>query len=1087
MGNCSCDRPVFKKHVRRIYVEYPEGSVGASDSSRFRGLIKYASSCPDKLPNIGGYLLKQIYRDTSVPNTRRIEIAISAFEALLSVITLPLDFYADCVIQAITTMFDNSTSPEFNLHGLKLLLAFVTHQEYKSDHEVKKFYGTLQKLCVKQGLASDEIRLDALSTLKEMMLVDKHDTVIDSLEDFIPVIFDNITCSEFERHGKSASGIGRAARSCFNIICLRTLSNPTVHERDDFEKSRRHSLSMSYSVLIDNDGMVQNFWAYERLMSSLIAFLSKQDWNPLEFCANVFLYFHRVAKWDLMKICRSIAASMKKIPTGSGSRRLDRHDRIILLLYKIFRGQAYGAVVSPSCVHLSAAVREIFKQTLNLIINSTEKGENYPEGKAPSVDRFASHTLTCLEPLFSSLSYTDTLLLLTDLLDDWLKKAWIAESYYGTELILRIAGHVSMQRKRFPKSVSPIRIKKVLVLALRFQSNAKLSLIQPLWKKICLLSSKLLLNILIPPTPPLCSPRGDDVESPAFSVDLRSRAVYVDQTLQLQRRVQIAECFKLPWFEDFRLYLYLCLYNGFRSNNLSHEMASSLHRLLIVVMNSDQQLDISNIIKLLTILQDEVNSEAVVPRTRDLVRCCILATLIQLARGISISGKKRKDAEMVESAKAAEVALMHIAGTWSTQQDNDVKLAVSPVTGLLIIAKERRIDKSTDFTEFSESDNLCEFFGSLIPMPTEDELREWFQHINDVHTKYSKGISDETSAHTHNSYQTRFSRMTPTKSNEAPKELNTIGDDEPSYVRRFDKCETFQEFSEAFTFNHRKSECELQQLMSMELHWDYPSPIQADDLVLEHELADCPKLVNNQMSESPRRHKEIRNLFGNKRRRDVLRNIASQHLAHPSPRLGQTLNKLFDKFGFVELPLEEGLVSFELGNESIDILRSSQLMRELRYMGEYEKTGIERFIQVRKNVQASAKEWFLRIKKNVQEKRQARRNPFVIGEGIRALLQKGEQALMVPGNDFELEDVSSRLINELSEIRKSDPCKDYVSTNFQTNFKFPSSYPTTPGTIKYFEKANSIRTVNSLIPLHMEEEYFYEESDCSSLNYELAF
>merc|ERR1719357_2198724 len=109
-------------------------------------------------------------------------------------------------------------------------------------------------------------------------------------------------------------------------------------------------------------------------------------------------------------------------------------------------------------------------------------------------------------------------------------------------------------------------------------------------------------------------------------------------------------------------------------------------------MNSDQQLDISNMIKLLTILQDEVNSEAVVTQTRDLVRCCILAILIQLARGISISGTKRKNAEMVENAKEAEVALMHIAGTRITQRDNDVKLAVSPDTGLLIVAKKRRIE-----------------------------------------------------------------------------------------------------------------------------------------------------------------------------------------------------------------------------------------------------------------------------------------------------------------------------------------------------------------------------------------------------------
>merc|ERR1719233_1352283 len=166
-----------------------------------------------------------------------------------------------------------------------------------------------------------------------------------------------------------------------------------------------------------------------------------------------------------------------------------------------------------------------------------------------------------------------------------------------------------------------------------------------------------------------------------------------------------------------------------------------LHRLMIVVMSSDRQLDVKNIIMLLTILQDEVNSEAAVPNTRYMVRCCILSLLIQLARGILISGKQEKNSDIVEKAMAVEKALLSVARTRAYQENGTIILAVCPVTGLLA-AKEIRIEKPTDFTDFSEPDNLCELFETLTPMPVEEELREWFQRINEVHTKYSKGISD---------------------------------------------------------------------------------------------------------------------------------------------------------------------------------------------------------------------------------------------------------------------------------------------------------------------------------------------------------
>jgi len=154
-------------------------------------------------------------------------------------------------------------------------------------------------------------------------------------------------------------------------------------------------------------------------------------------------------------------------------------------------------------------------------------------------------------------------------------------------------------------------------------------------------------------------------------------------------------------------------------------MATSLHRLLIVVMSSDRHWDVSNIIMFMTILQDEVNSGTIAPKTQDLVRCCILSVLIQLARGLMISGTTQKDTEMVKKAKAVEKTLLRVAGTRVSQQNHNLKLAVCPVTGLLS-AKQLSKQKSTDSTDFSEPDNLCKLFETLTPIPTEEQLKEWF-------------------------------------------------------------------------------------------------------------------------------------------------------------------------------------------------------------------------------------------------------------------------------------------------------------------------------------------------------------------------
>jgi len=198
MGNISCSkyRPPYKNHVRRVYhiKENPE----FVDPARFKRLTQYARSSPEYLPSIGRYLLKQIKRDTVVHNTTRIEIGISALEALLTQDSLPLDALTQYVIQAIVLMFD-SNSPELNIHGLKLLLAFITHKEYRNEHDLEKFYKQLKNLCRTNNLASDEICPLALNTLKEMLRIDDDESIVERLGEILDVIFENIADNEFRQ------------------------------------------------------------------------------------------------------------------------------------------------------------------------------------------------------------------------------------------------------------------------------------------------------------------------------------------------------------------------------------------------------------------------------------------------------------------------------------------------------------------------------------------------------------------------------------------------------------------------------------------------------------------------------------------------------------------------------------------------------------------------------------------------------------------------------------------------------------------------------------------------------------------------
>jgi len=263
---------------------------------------------------------------------------------------------------------------------------------------------------------------------------------------------------------------------------------------------------------------------------------------------------------------------------------------------------------------------------------------------------------------------------------------------------------------------------------------------------------------------------------------------------------------------------------------------------------------------------------------------------------------------------------------------------------------------------------------------------------------------------------------------------------------------------------------------------DYPPPILPDDLVFENELSDFPTLVNSQKTEnSPRRQNYHHDCFGNKRGMMVVENVVSKQEQLFS-QLGENIERLFEKFCLTELAVEDGLESFELGNESIEILRNRQHMQELRYMGEYEKTGIERFIQVRKNVQASAKGWFLRIKKNVQEKsNMSKRNPFN-RDSIRDLVQKGEQAMMDPENELALKHVNSRLIDEFSEICDDTAYKYYTSPTFTdaSNLNYPSTFSEPAPYLQLPVNQTSTRT-QSNSSVGEKIDYFDADSERSSV------
>jgi len=965
MGNISCAkyRPPYKNHVRRVY--HIKENPHCVDPARFKGLTQYARSSPEHLPSIGRYLLKQIKRDTVVHNTRRIEIGISAFEALLSQDTLPLDAFGQYVILAIVLMFD-SNSPELNIYGLKLLLALITHKEYRNEHEVEKFYEKIKNLCRAKGLASDEICPLAFNTLKEMLRVDDDESIVERLGEILKVIFENIADTEFPRWSRSNatsfSATEEAARACFDMICLRTTVSTTGEELDG-----RYSLRSS---TLSSTNMVQNFYTYERLMCCLISFLSSRMWKPQEFCVNVFLRFNTVAKHDPLKICESIVSSMKQVP--SGANRLEIQQRILTVVDRIQRNHL--SILRHSHT-LPSAVAKIFKQTITIIISYTEKGKNWPSGKDPKLDRFAHRVHRCLEPMFQILFYPDTLSLMTEVLDEWLKKAWIAESYYGVEHILRLTICACKNRQPFPNSCSPNRLRQVLLLILRFQSNPKLRLQHSLWRNVSILSFQLIQSFLISPTSyQACKIRNEETTIRRFLLseipDDSSRS-FVRTILEKRLRLEVEECFKLPWFEEFRIYIYYYLHDSFCSSYLSPQLAYSLHHLLIVVMSSDDNQDLRNILMFMTILQREVEHQV--------VKCTIIAVLIQSVREILRDAETKDDEEVVNKAKTVENELLEVAALNTNQRGVSTRLIVNSETGLLAMVNQRYEEEdSSDQDNLWEPDtsdlpkepkNICDLLKPLTQTPTENQLRQWLQSMSDIHTKYKQGSSDEGSLPTHNTL-TRHSGFLP-KSTPSPQSTGIEDNEQTSEENGLENCKSFEDFIEVFTSVQKKNAMLIDELNMSELRWEnnLVPTIQPDDLVfdVEEKFTVYPHLTmesRNHPSSPSARLKEIRYLFGNKSKNRTPRGATPSPVSPKgSSQITGNVDKVFNQLGLLELELERGLMAFELRKERINILVNAHYNRERRqhFLDEEDAKKGRLTSQVAKFIK--------KMKKGVQEKK----------------------------------------------------------------------------------------------------------------------
>jgi len=963
MGNISCAkyRPPYKSHVRRVY-QIKENPLCA-DPARFKSLTQYARSSPEYLPSIGRYLLKQIKRDTVVHNTRRIEIGISAFEALLSQDTLPLEAFGPYVVQAIVLMFD-SNSPELNIYGLKLLLALITHKEYRNEHEVEKFYEKIKNLCRAKGLASDEICPLAFNTLKEMLRVDDDESIVERLGEILNVIFENIADTEFRRRSRSIatsfSATEEAARACFDMVCLRT----TTHGE---ELDGRYSLRSS---TLSSTNMVQNFYTYERLMCCLISFLSSRMWKPQEFCVNIFLRFNTVAKHDPVKICESIVSSMKQVP--SGANRLEIQQRILTVVDRIMRN--HSTILRHSHT-LPSAVAKILKQTITTIISYTEKGKNWPSGTDPNLDRFAHRVQRCLEPMFQILYYPDTLSLMTEILDEWLKKAWNAESYYGVEHILRLTNCACRNRQPFPNSCSPNRLRQVLQLILRFQSNPKLRLQHSLWRNVSILSFQLIQSFLISPT----SYRASQIQKEETAIrrfllseipDEHSRSS-VRTILEKRLRLEVEECFKLPWFEEFRIYIYCCIHDSFCSSYLSPQLAYSLHYLLIVVMSSDDNQDLRNILMFLTNLQREVEHQ--------LVKCTIIAVLIQSVREILRDAESKDDEEVVNKAKTVENELLAVAAMNTNQRGVSTKLIVNSETGLLVMVNQHYEEEDSSDQEAlwlpdspslpKEPKNICDLLKPLTQTPTENQLRQWVQNMSDIHTKFKQGSSDEGSLPTHRTL-TRHSGFLP-KATPSPQSTGKEDNEQTSEENGLENCKSFEDFIEVFTNGQKKNAMLMDELDISELRWEnnlLPS-IQPDDLVfdVEEKFSVYPHLTmesrSNPLSPSVRL-KEIRHLFGNKSKNRTPRGTTPSPISQKgSSQIAGNVDKVFNKLGLLELELERGLMTFELRKEPINILLNAHYNRERRqhFLDEEDAKKGRLTSQVAKFIK--------KMKKGVQEKK----------------------------------------------------------------------------------------------------------------------